>query len=153
MESIDIYTDGSCINNGLPNPQCGWAMLVIHEDTLIQTHLHHNVHEDFTALVGDLVPTNQLAELSAIYEAVKRVAIDRAADIKAKYTIYTDSQWCERIVYGHYKAKAYPRLVGMIKDMYRKAGEPPIIWIRGHVGNRWNELADEEAAKAAERRP
>ena len=76
---INVYTDGSCINNGKPNARAGIGIYFRHED---ERNFSQEIFEN---------PTNNVAELSAI---IKSFSILKE-DIKnnTEVNIYSDSQY------------------------------------------------------------
>ena len=128
---IEIYTDGSCIKNPKnPNGPGGWAFCII-EDNI-----------DFIMSDGDSCTTNNRMELTAIIEALSSIKSD------TECTIYTDSQLCINCATGKWKRKANLDLW----EKYDISKQNKIIhfeWIKGHSGNKYNDLVDSLALKEA----
>lgn len=83
MESIDIFPDGSCSNNGRPNAIGGWAFIV----TLPKTT--DIIAESFGKL-REGKQTNNRAELEATYQAL--LWIDSQEKKNVIYTLWCDSE-------------------------------------------------------------
>ena len=78
METLKIYTDGSCKNNGKTNAKASYAVFFSKSD-------HRNICE---LLSGE--QTNNRAELSAIYKALQILYNDQTSKYK-NIIIFTDS--------------------------------------------------------------
>ena len=79
VQSVRIYTDGSCILNGKPNARGGWAVYFPGGEFA-------NMAEKYTRH-----PTNQRCELTAIQKALEATQQHIAAG--GKVEIYTDSEY------------------------------------------------------------
>lgn len=138
---FQIYTDGACE----PNPgRGGWGMVVfsrgraIHED---------KGGEDFT--------TNNIMEMTAILKALEWIKDTMPV---GDVVIYSDSQYC---VNACNTWRFAWRARGWVKKARGCAPQPvknkelwieidkalssvraKVVWIKGHAGNRGNELAD-----------
>ena len=135
MKSIEIYTDGSCLDNpGFG----GWAYILSYQG-------HEKV--GFGAQANT---TNNQMELRAIIEALK--ALKEPCEI----SLYTDSnlmvqsinEWLEGWVKKDFKGK---KNVPLWKE-YLHAAKPHKItafWLKAHNGHELNERCDELARKAA----
>ena len=135
MKSIEIYTDGSCLDNpGFG----GWAYILSYQG-------HEKV--GFGAQANT---TNNQMELRAIIEALK--ALKEPCEI----ALYTDSnlmvqsinEWLEGWVKKDFKGK---KNVHLWKE-YLHAAKPHKItafWLKAHNGHELNERCDELARKAA----
>ncbi|MCL2594195.1 MAG: ribonuclease HI [Promicromonosporaceae bacterium] len=138
---IIVSTDGSCLKN--PGGAIGWAWIA-----------HDGVRFDSG---GAAVGTNQIAELTAVLRAIE------AHPGKAPLLIESDSQYainCASTWLPGWKAKGWRNaagktisnleLVQAIDDaIARREGPVRFRWVRGHVGNPFNERADELAGIAA----
>ena len=122
-----IYTDGSCLKN--PGGASGWSFCLPMKDK--------------TWLVSGGVPssTNNRMELVAVIEALKSVSND-------EYEIYTDSLLTLNCAQGIWKRKANLDLW----CEYDKVSKGKILswnWVKGHSGNKFNELVDRTAKTEA----
>lgn len=79
VKKIIVFTDGACSNNGKKNAKCGYGVYFPNKE------LKH-ISRKFTH--GE--PTNQRAELYAIYKALRRVTEHFNFE---ELIIYTDSQY------------------------------------------------------------
>lgn len=139
----NIYTDGSCPKTGGAG---GWAFVVVGPD-----------NQQIYADSGQIYPsTNNTAEMTAIYEGMNWVC-EHAHYAPAR--IITDSKYCqEGICNWLWKWAANDwRLYtggpvknqGLWKQMMKLLDVHPknflFAWVKGHAGNRWNEMADRMA--------
>lgn len=85
--TVEIYTDGSCLNNGSPNAKAGIGIFFGNGDPRnVSEPLPRNLVDE------DNYPTNQLAELYAISRAME-ICIADASLRKLNIIIYTDSKY------------------------------------------------------------
>ena len=75
-KSVNIYTDGACINNGRKNAKAGIGIYISENQTISER------------IIGP--QTNQRAELYAILKSLQIINIDEYYIVN----IYTDSQYC-----------------------------------------------------------
>lgn len=133
---ITYYTDGSCS----PNPGAG-GFAVIKETEMV-------------ILGSEVMSTNIRMEGLAIINALEDAAGETCQ-------IYTDSEfwvnvltkWAPAWESNGWKKKSGPiQNLEMVKTAYElfKNSKANLLWIRGHVGNTCNELADDWANKARE---
>lgn len=135
MKSIEIYTDGSCLDNpGFG----GWAYILSYQGY------------EKVGFGAQANTTNNQMELRAIIEALK------ALKEPCKIALYTDSnlmvqsinEWLEGWVKKDFKGK---KNVPLWKE-YLHAAKPHKItafWLKAHNGHELNERCDELARKAA----
>jgi ribonuclease HI len=136
MSKIEIYTDGACSRN--PGPG-GWGAVLLYKE-----------HEKRIS-GGEKDSTNNRMELRAVSEALK--TLKKPSEIK----VYTDSKY---VMDGITKW-----IFGWKKNGWKTADKKPIkniefwqdldaevarhkiewIWVKGHSGNRFNEVADQLA--------
>jgi len=135
-----VSTDGSCLRN--PGGAIGWAWVN---------------HAGPTGSGGGPSGTNQIAELQAVFEAI---TAHPGADA---LTIQADSQYaikCASVWLAGWRRKGWRTAGGtpvqnlaliqaIDAAIAARAGEVRFEWVRGHVGNHFNELADELAGVAA----
>ncbi|AIF80573.1 ribonuclease H [endosymbiont of Acanthamoeba sp. UWC8] len=133
-----IYCDGACSGN--PGPG-GWGAVLIWGDSIKEISGYENTS------------TNNRMELTAAIEALKQVS--RPVKIK----IYTDSTYVMRGITDWISTwKRNKWNGGKIKnvDLWQKLDDISqkfIIewnWVRGHSGDKYNEIADKLARQAIE---
>jgi ribonuclease HI len=125
---IQVYTDGSCLNN--PGPG-GWGGIILDN---IEIHISGGEHNT----------TNNIMELRAVIEVLKFYTHENVFEIN------TDSQYVIKCATGVYKRHKN-------KDMWKEYDEVSknkkivYVWVKGHNGNKYNEkvdrIANEEAKK------
>ena len=138
---IEIYTDGACLGN--PG-RGGWGAILLYKDH--RKEISGKERES----------TNNRMEMRAVIEALK--TLKKTSEV----TIYTDSKY---VLDGITKW-----IFGWKKNGWRTADKKPIknidfwqeldaevakhqikwMWVKGHAGNHFNEIADELARRAAE---
>lgn len=138
---IEIYTDGACLGN--PG-RGGWGAILLYKDH--RKEISGKERES----------TNNRMEMRAVIEALK--TLKKTSEV----TIYTDSKY---VLDGITKW-----IFGWKKNGWRTADKKPIknidfwqeldaevakhqikwVWVKGHAGNHFNEIADELARRAAE---
>lgn len=129
MSICKIYTDGSCLKN--PGGVSGWSFCI-----------HDN---DKIWLVSGGLPssTNNRAELIAVLEALKWVGCECG-----EYLIYTDSMLTLNCAQEIWKKKSNLDLW----ERYKKLSKNKKIkwkWVKGHSGDKYNDLVDKAARKEA----
>ena len=135
---INYYTDGSCS----PNPGPGGFAVIKDKEMAIVGHekLSTNIRMEGKALISALID----------------------ADGKECH-IFTDSEfwinvltkWC-----ANWEANCWVKKGGEIKNLdivkelneLYKQSKSKLVWVRGHVGNEINEMADQWANKAREQK-
>ena len=127
---IELYTDGSCLKN--PNGPGGWAVCILEDD--LEYYLSGN----------NSSTTNNRMELTAIIEAVSCIKYD----IECK--IYTDSQLCINCATGKWKRNANLDLWKEY-DNVSKNKNIKYEWVKGHNGNKYNEIVDKIALDEAKK--
>lgn len=118
------YTDGSCDN--LSKERAGGSAYVILKNGEIAKIKNH----------GQLNTSNNRMELLAIISAVN------ACPDGAYVDIYTDSQYCILVLSKSYKPKKNPDLYELFKKCAAHVAGVRFHWVKGHDGNKYNELAD-----------
>jgi ribonuclease HI len=139
--SSGVFTDGAASPN--PGPG-GWgAVYVVDGEVVDQAH----GSEPHT--------TNNRMELTAILHGIELVPEGTPA------TVYSDSNLAVRTVNewaAGWAARGWRRKTGavenldLVRPLYELASRRPeitLVWIRAHVGNRWNEYADSLATAYA----
>lgn len=137
---IIAYTDGS--SRGNPGRGGYGVVLLVPEK---------KYKKEFSQ--GYRMTTNNRMELMGAIIAMEKIKI-----LKADLTIYTDSKYiCDAInkkwVFGwerkQFAGKKNQDLWMRFLKVYRMHFVK-FVWVRGHAGNVWNELADKLATEAAD---
>ena len=148
--SVRIYTDGSCLRNGQEGATAGYAAIMIcnGKTKMISGKIEGNV-------------TNNVAELTAVIEAVSQLKKDHKTDV----TIVSDSEYIVKSVNEK-------RVASWVKNGWRTASKQPVknmdLWkdlirvckehfnctfkfeyVEGHSGDALNEECDKLAKQAA----
>jgi len=139
---IQMFTDGSCLNN--PGPG-GWAALL----------RHNNAEKVLSG--GQLDTTNNQMELMAVIEGLK--ALTKSCDIElftdSKYVMDGFTKWMEGWKKrGWKKADKKPVLNRELwQELDKQANSHTINWhwVKGHSGHAENERVDDLARLEAEK--
>lgn len=136
-----VFTDGSAT----PNPgRGGWAAVYVIGGAIVAERSG-----------ADPATTNNRMELTALLEGIALVPPGTPA------VLYSDSQLAVRTVNEWapaWEARGWKRSRGPVENLdlvrplverLRSRPELEVRWIRAHVGHRWNEYADELAARAS----
>ncbi|ONM49039.1 ribonuclease H family protein [Nocardia donostiensis] len=137
---IIVSTDGSCLRN--PGGAIGWAWVN---------------HQGSSDSGGAATGTNQIAELRALLEAiVAHPGTDPLLiESDSLYAIKCASEWITSWRSNGWRTSTGGAVknVELIKQIDRAIGGRPgpvrFRWVRGHVGNYFNEQADALAGAAA----
>ena len=127
MQTLTIYTDGSCLGN--PGPG-GWGAIVFDESGESQ---HLSGHEGHT--------TNNRMELMAAIQGLE------AAPTGSNVILYSDSGYLVNTMTKNWKRRVNHDLWGRL-DALSGSRNVEWRWVRGHDGDRWNEAADRLAVSA-----
>ena len=137
--SLRIYTDGSCLGN--PGPG-GWAWAI---------------PNGIRAAGADPTTTNQRMEITAALEALRSNPTDDLVIVSdSTYVVkcFTDRWWSgwPRRGWKNSQGKPVanrdlwePMIEAALAD-HRRVG---FEWVKGHSGDRWNDVVDELATTAA----
>lgn len=165
--TIDIYVDGSAINNENPNvPTLGGVGVLIDLSKspvdenkngaygIFAGHIKDNKLEDeheytddsITLQTLDLVKTtNNTTELAAIYVAL--VSVENMFHPEGReFIIYGDSEYAGNLIFGNWKPKENKQLVNLIKQKanYLLDAGYAIRWehVRAHANDDRNNYVD-----------
>ena len=152
-DDVIIYTDGACSNNGNKDAKAGVGIYFGDNHEL-------NVSEPLPRLAG--IPTNQLAELYAIYWALYLCLEDKCMKNK-NIIVYTDSQYsinCLTTWFDSWQKKGWKtadkkpvkhiELIRQIKHIMEQLNVR-LVHVKGHNNNYGNDQADLLAVSGAER--
>ena len=157
MAKIKVYTDGACSQN--PGPG-GWAFVII----LKEVSAEGTEKELLRGAGGDKLTTNNRMELLAVIQALTAYQ----KDILPHYhdypvTLHTDSQYVQQGISSWIKKwklngwKTASREPVKNQDLWQQldalAAQLSLewMWVKGHAGNRYNELCDSLAVDASKR--
>jgi ribonuclease HI len=135
---IVVYTDGACSGN--PGPG-GWAWAVSPEG-------------EPNANGGEPRTTNQRMEITAALEAVRSLAGPLVVVSDSTYVVncFRDRWWEGWLRRGWVSSKRQPvanrDLWEPLVDLYRSRGDVSFTWVKGHSGDRMNDLVDALAVAA-----
>lgn len=143
MESFNIFTDGSALNNS-KNAPGGAAVLFVNSPLLISCSKYG---------------TNNVHELNAIRYAL-RTTLNNLSKFNIKNTInlYTDSEYSINVILGIYKAKANIELIEKCRYYLNELKKHHITVVFHHVRAHTNktdaksfcnDIVDKAANKAA----
>tara|TARA_Y100000361_G_scaffold11864_1_gene9476 strand:- start:78 stop:605 length:528 start_codon:yes stop_codon:yes gene_type:complete len=160
---LEIYVDGSAINNENPNkPTLGGVGVAMIEDgnvTGVRVEVSKHTLEDFPLDLKQT--TNNTTELAAIYVALK-LTRDLVMNKRVKsVVIYGDSQYAGNLVFGNWKPKENKELVAKVKaerentEAYLGKAFETVTWeyVKAHADNQYNNYADYLARSGAYKTP
>lgn len=144
-----IYTDGSCCGNGSQENVGGFAVLALDKNEKI---LYNYYKKEYNT-------TNNRMEMKAILYSFLNYGVKESDSFTNNIPIlYTDSNYCLQTFTnwmfnwarnGWIKSdKKVPENLDLIKayyDWYQKGYRIDIRKVKGHNGNKWNELVDQLA--------
>jgi len=154
---LNIHVDGACSNNGKEKSVGGWAFVIRFDDNKKEIH-----SADFAEIT-----TNQRMELTAMIKALEEVKI-RWPDLNVLVSVFSDSQY---VVKG-----SNEWMLNWAKNGWRKSGnygisseianldlwkkvfelvteiKPTVKWVKGHSGDKYNELCDTLATTAVSKK-
>ena len=134
-----VFTDGSSVPN--PGPG-GWGVVYVVDDQIVAEDYGHEAET-----------TNNRMELTALIKALDLVPEGTAI------AVYSDSHLAVRTITewaAGWEQRGWRRKSGPVENLdlvkqafagYRRRPELRLEWIKAHVGYRWNEYADELAAR------
>ncbi len=142
-DKIEIYTDGACSGN--PGPG-GWGAVLLYKEH--RKEISGGVKET----------TNNRMEMQAVIEALKTLKKE-----SAKMVVYTDSKYVltgiSEWIHGWKKngwknaAKKPIKNIDLWQELDAEVAKHEIkwVWVKGHNGNKYNEIADKLACDAVRR--
>ncbi|KAA1469623.1 RnaseH-domain-containing protein [Dentipellis sp. KUC8613] len=131
-----VYTDGSCINNGRHNAQCGSGLWIEDHDPL-----------NCSFRVPGPFQSNQVGEIVAVILALQKIPPD------TPLTIHTDSKYVIDSLTLHLTTwedrGIFFRMAAFL--LRRRSATTAFSWVKGHAGTIGNERADQKAKEGAEK--
>ena len=140
--SIEIYTDGACLGN--PG-RGGWGAILLYKEH----------RKEISG--GEKLSTNNRMEMRAVIESLK--TLKKLSEV----TLYTDSKygmdgitkWIFNWKKNGWKGsdKKPVKNVDLWQELDAEVAKHQIkwVWVKGHSGNKFNEIADVLARTAAEK--
>ena len=157
--AIVLYTDGAVRGNGTPQARASWAYVAVWREKPMQHQTGETRWERAGLVETDpkVVPdfigaekhTNNTGELSAIYWALRFLQSPMAPPEWPAF-VMTDSKYAISMIRGEKAVHANKELVRKIRKLYFGLREKQVVtlkWVKGHVGIKFNERADELATK------
>lgn len=136
-QSIQVYTDGSCIGN--PGPG-GWAFLM------------KGLGDDLEKSDGEIESTNNRMEMTAVLRAFEH--LNEQGVTGQLISVYTDSSLIVNTFVQNWKKKKNQDLWAEIEAqylaLYSKGNTVDWNWVTGHAGHTENERVDDLARGEAE---
>ena len=143
MSKITIYTDGACSGN--PGPG-GWGCVILEGEP-------DNPSKEIEMSGGEKSTTNNRMELMAAIQSLSRVAQDSEMAVN-EVTLITDSQYVKngitQWIFNWKKNgwKTANKQPVKNQDLWIKLDELTHTlnikwdWVKGHAGNKYNEICD-----------
>lgn len=120
------YTDGSCDN--VKSKAGGSAYIIIKDGEIVKMKSH-----------GSLCTTNNRMELLAIISAVNSCPDNACVDV------YTDSKYCIWVLSKETAPQINEDLYELFKKCSAHVEGVRFHWVKGHNGDKYNEMADDMA--------
>jgi ribonuclease HI len=139
-QPIVVYTDGACLGN--PGPG-GWAWAI---------------PEGASASGAEARSTNQRMEITAVLEALRALAgrpgpVQVVSDSTYVVNCFRQGWWKGWLQRGWVNSARKPvanrDLWEPLVEVVRRRGDVSFRWVKGHSGNRMNDLVDGLAVEAA----
>lgn len=148
---ISIYTDGGADN--ISQDIGGWGVVVVKDN--------ESVIDEFSGVVSLPKVTNNICELLAFEKALDIAEEYGATRIisDSQYVVNGYSEWMHNWAKKDWLKNGYQVKINNEKPEYVKnldiwkrifskySTEVKVLWVRGHDGNEFNELADVLASK------
>lgn len=143
MEILKVYTDGACSGN--PGPG-GFAAIIINEK-----------NEEKVVSGGEKTTTNNRMELLSFIESCRYIIsnydtqmIQIEMNVDSQYLMKGVTEWLQGWKKKNWKGSAGPvknrDLWEMIDEIVSKV-KIKWIWVKGHNGNKYNEIVDKIAVE------
>lgn len=169
MISGVVSTDGSCISSqNQGHGPIGWAWVLHNDDIIVsgsKADIDYYKNQFIHNSGGTNDGTNQIAELTAVVEALRTFAPHSKKPIKdltiesdSKYAIESFSTWLEnwkrngwknskKQIISNYELITFGSQ--LIDQRVEAGGSVKFKWIKGHSGNFYNEFVDSLALQKA----
>ena len=139
MKTIEIYCDGAALNNGCKNSVASYGIVIL----LIESG---NIigRKQYSGLCEPVNSTNNYAEITAALVGLKKIT-DKTIPVK----VYSDSQYLVQTINSNWNINANKELWEKLFEEIRTFDSIEFIKVKGHGGNKYNEIADNLANKEA----
>ena len=139
MKTIEIYCDGAALNNGCKNSVASYGIVIL----LIE---NGNIigRKQYSGLCEPVNSTNNYAEITAALVGLKKIT-DKTIPVK----VYSDSQYLVQTINSNWNINANKELWEKLFEEIRTFDSVEFIKVKGHGGNKYNEIADNLANKEA----
>ena len=139
MKTIEIYCDGAALNNGCKNSiaSYGIVILLIENGNIVGCKQYSGICEPVNS-------TNNYAEITAALVGLKKIT-DKTIPVK----VYSDSQYLVQTINSNWNINANKELWEKLFEEIRTFDSVEFIKVKGHCGNKYNEIADNLANKEA----
>ncbi len=131
---VEIYTDGSCKNNGIFPNEGTFAFLILENNKIV---------EQYSLLVKNT--SNNRMEISAIMMSLLHCFNNYSTD--TNIILYSDSEYVLKVLSGEYKYNKNKDLFINCFILKNKFKNLKLQWVRGHNGNHYNEIVDKLCKK------
>ncbi len=128
---ISCYCDGSSASSG--GKPGGWAFVLVLQNRPLVTDAG-----------GDLTTSNNAMELTA---AIRGLQCAQRLARPEPLELVSDSQYALGMASGDFSPSKNLELVAELRSLVL-ALRPRLRWVRGHNGDRWNEVVDRLAKHA-----
>lgn len=141
MKKVTIYTDGACSGN--PG-KGGWGAVLI----------YNNIEKEISG--AEQTTTNNKMELTAPIEALKLLKQPCIVDIytDSKYVKQGIEEWIHNWLKNNWRTanKKPVKNADLWQSLYEQTQKHQVSWhwVKGHSGDKYNDIADELAVKAKE---
>lgn len=132
MDKIIVYTDGASRGNGSNDSKCGWGVLLSYKGV------------ERKKSGKNYGKTNNYMEMWAVLEALKSIT-----DKKIPVELFSDSQYVIKTLNGEFSIGTNEELWEELFCEKQKFANITFTWVKGHNGNRGNEIANKLAEMEA----
>lgn len=139
--TLDVYTDGGCHNQGPFKGVGGWAYVILDQHGKVVAQKSGNCVDG----------TNNRTESAAVLWALSYILGHKEYSTQARIRIHSDSRYVVDI-WTKYLAKWNGNFTGLANEDLLKSfwyyyrdlkDRVEFNWIKGHDGNKYNEYVDE----------
>ena len=136
---IKIYCDGASLNNGTPNQIASYGIvMMLEQDGEIKGS------KKYSGMCDPVNSTNNYAELFACLTALEKIK-----DTSISVEVYSDSQYLVQTINCNWNKNANKELWDKLLLKITDFDCIDFIKVKGHSGNKYNEIADELANNEA----